>query len=95
MALKFDSSEKRRKFNFLTVLIMNKTYSIRAPNTKRMQANIQASIAVSPSAFGVLVVTVLKMLTSTRNKVTRRPILPGITSMGMRKDIQDTITNRP
>ena len=60
-----------------------------------MQANIQASIAVSPSALGVLVVTVLKMLTSTRNKVTRRAILPGMTSMGMRNDIQDTITNRP
>ena len=95
MALKFDSSEKRRKFNFLTVLIMNKTYSIRAPNTKRMQANIQASMAVRPSALGVLVVTVLKMLTNTRNKVTNRAILPGITSMGMRNDIQDTITNRP
>ena len=95
MALKFDSSEKRRKFNFLTVLIMNKTYSIRAPNTKRMQANIQASMAVRPSALGVLVVTVLKMLTSTRNKVTRRPILPGMTSMGMRNDIQDTMTNKP
>ena len=74
---------------------MNKTYSIRAPNTKRMQANIQASMAVRPSALGVLVVTVLKMLTSTRNKVTRRPILPGITSIGMRKDIQETITNKP
>ena len=60
-----------------------------------MQANIQASIAVSPSAFGVLVVTVLKMLTSTRNKVTRRAILPGMTSIGMRNDIQDTITNKP
>ena len=84
-----------RKFNFLTVLIMNKTYSIRAPNTKRMQANIQASMAVSPSALGVLVVTVLKMLTSTRNKVTRRAIRPGITSMGMRNDIQDTMTKRP
>ena len=60
-----------------------------------MQANIQASIAVSPSALGVLVVTVLKMLTNTRNKVTSRAILPGITSMGMRKDIQDTITKRP
>ena len=74
---------------------MNKTYSIRAPNTKRMQANIQASMAVRPSALGVLVVTLLKMLTSTRNKVTSRAILPGITSIGMRKDIQDTITNKP
>ena len=27
-------------------------YSIRAPKTKRIQASIQASIAVRPSAFG-------------------------------------------
>ena len=74
---------------------MNKTYSIKAPNTKRIQANIQASMAVRPSALGVLVVTVLKMLTSTRNKVTRRAILPGMTSMGMRNEIQETMTNRP
>ena len=60
-----------------------------------MHANIQASIAVRPSALGVLVVTVLKMLTSTRNKVTNSAILPGMTSMGMRNDIQDTITNNP
>ncbi len=36
----------------------------------------QASIAVSPSAFGVFVVTVLKMFTRTRNRVTRRAIRP-------------------
>ena len=57
----------------------------RAPNTKRMQESIQASIAVRPSALGVLVVTVLKMLTSTRNKVTSRAILPGIMSGGTTK----------
>ena len=74
---------------------MNKTYSIKAPNTKRIQANIQASMAVRPSALGVLVVTVLKMLTSTRNRVTKRPILPGMTSIGIKNDIQDTITNKP
>ena len=45
--------------------------------------------------LGVLVVTVLKMLTRTRKSVTRRAILPGITSIGMRKEIQDTMTNRP
>ena len=71
------------------------TYSIRAPNTKSIQANIQASMAVRPSAFGVFVVTVLKMLTRTRKSVTRSAILPGITSMGMRKEIQETITNKP
>ena len=41
-----------------------------------MQTSIQISIAVSPSALGELVVTLLKMLTSTRNKVIRRVILP-------------------
>ena len=52
-------------------------------------------MAVSPSAFGVFVVTVLKMLTRTRKSVTSSAILPGITSMGMRKEIQETITNKP
>ena len=52
-------------------------------------------MAVRPSALGVLVVTLLKMLTSTRNSVTSRAILPGITSMGIKKEIQETITNRP
>ena len=71
------------------------TYSMRAPKTNRMHANIQASIAVSPSAFGVLVVTVLKMLTKTRKRVTNKAIRPGITSIGIRKLIQLTITNKP
>ena len=60
-----------------------------------MHANIQASIAVRPSALGVLVVTVLKMLTSTRNRVTSSAIRPGITSIGIRKEIHDTITKSP
>ena len=51
-------------------------YSVSAPKTKRMQASIQASMAVSPSALGVLVVTVLKMLTRTRKRVTSRAIRP-------------------
>ena len=37
----------------------------------------------------------MKMLTRTRKRVTRRAILPGITSIGMRKEIHDTMTNRP
>ena len=60
-----------------------------------MQANIQASIAVRPSALGVLVVTVLKMLTRTRKRVMRSAILPGMTSGGTTKLIQETTTNRP
>ena len=79
----------------LMQLMLANTHSIKAPKTNRIQANIQASIAVSPSALGVLVVTVLKMLTSTRNSVTRSAILPGITSMGIRKEIHETITKRP
>ena len=71
------------------------TYSIRAPNTNRMHANIHASMAVSPSAFGVLVVTLLKMLTNTRNRVTSKAILPGITSIGIKNEIQLTMTNNP
>ena len=56
-----------------------------APNTKRMQESIQASIAVSPSALGVLVVTVLKMLTRTRNSVTSSAMRPGMMSGGTTK----------
>ena len=49
-----------------------------SPKTNRMQANIQASMAVKPSALGVLVVTVLKILTNTRKRVTSRAIRPKI-----------------
>ena len=54
-----------------------------------------ASMAVSPSAFGMLVVIVLKMLTKTRNTVTRRVILPGTMSGGTKKLIHETMTNIP
>ena len=67
----------------------------RAPNTKRTQTMTQASIAVSPSAFGMLVVMVLNMLTRTRKTVIRSVILPGTMSGGMRKEIQLTMTNIP
>ena len=71
------------------------TYSIKAPKTNNIQANIHASMAVRPSALGVLVVTVLKILTSTRKSVTKSAILPGITSIGIRNEIHETITKRP
>ena len=51
-------------------------YTFLSPNTKRIQANIQISMAVRVSALGEFVVTLLKMLTSTRNSVIRRAILP-------------------
>ncbi len=47
----------------------------RAPKTKRTQTMTQASMAVRPSALGILVVMVLKMFTSTRNTVINRVIL--------------------
>ena len=37
----------------------------------------------------------MKMLTRTRKRVIRRAILPGITSGGTTKLIQDTTTNKP
>ena len=50
---------------------------------------------VLPSALGVLLVTVLNILTSTRNNVINNAIRPGITSGGTTKLIQDTTTNSP
>ena len=65
------------------------------PNTKNIQTMMYVSIAVNLSAFGMFVVMVLKMLTSTRNTVMRSAILPGTMSGGMRKLNQETMTNMP
>ena len=43
----------------------------------------QVSTAVSPSAFGALPVTELKMLTSTRKRVTSKAIRPAIVNLIM------------
>jgi hypothetical protein len=59
-----------------------------------MHANIHASMAVSPSALGVLVVTLLKMFTNTRNRVTSRAILPGITSIGIKNNFKYEVQER-
>ena len=40
-------------------------------------------------------IVVLKFLTRTRKRVTSRAILPGTTSGGMRKLVQDTTTKSP
>ena len=77
------------------ILSNSPAYSMRAPNTKRTQTMTQASMAVRPSALGMLVVIVLKMLTRTRKTVTRRVIRPGTMSGGTRKEIHDTMTNIP
>ena len=68
---------------------------MRAPKTKMIQMMMKASIAVSPSALGILLVMLLKMLTRQRNTVTRMVILPGTLSGGTRKLIQETMTNMP
>ena len=48
-----------------------------------------------PSAFGIFVVIVLKMLIRTRKTVTSNAIRPGTMSGGTRKLIHDTTTNMP
>ena len=73
----------------------------RAPNTKSTHTITHASIAVRPSALGMFVVMVLKILTRTRKTVMRSVILlnkqylPGTKSGGIRKLIQLTMTNMP
>ena len=52
-------------------------------------------MAVNPSALGILAVMVLKMLTRTRNRVMSSVIRPGTMSGGMRKLIQEAMTNMP
>ena len=66
---------------------------IKAPNTNTMQMMTNDSMAVSPSARGMLLVMLLKMLTRTRKTVTRMVMRPGTLSGGTRKLIQDTLTN--
>ena len=52
-------------------------------------------MAFMPSAFGELLVTVLKILMSTRNRVINIAIRPGTTSGGTKKLTHETTTNRP
>ena len=68
---------------------------INAPKTKIMQIIMKASMAVRPSALGILLVMLLKMLTKQRKTVTRIVIRPGTLSGGTRKLIQETMTNMP
>ena len=74
---------------------MLSTYSASAPKTNRILAIIQASKAVRHSALGVLVVTLLKVLTSTKSIITNKVILPVTRSVGIKKEDQETITHRP
>ena len=56
--------------------------------------NIHDPMAVIPSVLGVMEVTLLKIFIRTSRRVTRRAILPGTTSGGMRKLIQEVMTKR-
>ena len=68
---------------------------IKAPNTNTMQMMTNDSMAVRPSARGMLLVMLLKILTRTRKTVTRMVMRPGTLSGGTRKLIQETMTNMP
>ena len=63
------------RFSIWIILSM-KAYSSRTQNTWRMHITTQVSTAVRPSDFGALAVTLLKIFTRTRNKVTSRAIRP-------------------
>lgn len=60
-------------------------YPDKAPKTKRMQVMTQAEMEVRPSTLGELEVMLLKMLISTRKRVTSRVMRPGTISGGIRK----------
>ena len=71
-------------FLFSTWMILRMiAYSRRTQNTWRMHITTHVSTAVKPSDLGALAVTLLKMFTSTRNRVTRRAIRPA-TKQNMR-----------
>ena len=61
------------------------TLPINAQKTKMMLTIINISMAVRPSALGMLLVRLLKMLTRTRKTVTRTSIRPGTLSGGTKK----------
>ena len=71
----------RKKF-FLKRIV---AYPTRAPNTNRIHDRTQAVKALNPSTFGEVPGILLKIFVSVRNNVTRRVILPGITSGSIRK----------
>ena len=60
-------------------------YADKAPNTKTIQTKSHADAAVKPSTLGEADVKLLKIVISTRNRVTNSAILPGITSGSIRK----------
>ena len=72
-------------FIFLYSKTRMPAYPARAPNTNKMQANIQHVNAVSPFDLSNWSVKLAKMLVRTKNNVMSRAILPGTISGGIRK----------
>ena len=60
-------------------------YSNTAPCTKIIHTKTHVDIDVRDLVLRVLVVILMNKLTKTKNKVIRKPILPGTTSGGMTK----------
>ena len=57
--------------------------------TKTMQALIQASTEFMVPDSGEVCLVLLEMLMSMRKTVTSSPILPGMTSTGMKKEMRE------
>ena len=67
-------------------------YSASTQNTWRIHMTTHVSTAVSPSDLGACSVTELKMLTNTRNSVTRSAIRPEINKKDVNiKHIEDCL----
>ena len=76
-------------------LLNSKTpYAKMAPKTKLPHIISQISRAVGYLVGGFVWTTVPNKLTNTKRTVISTPSLPGTTSGGMRKLIQETVTNK-
>ena len=67
------------------IFISIPAYATKAPNTKIRQENTHADTALNPSETGELEMRLLKILITTKKRVTRSAILPGITSGSIKK----------
>ena len=61
--------------------------------TKPVQLSSQTSTVVNEPELGDLALAPVEIFDRTKNIVTKRPIRPGTTSGGMRKEIQEMQTN--
>ena len=60
-------------------------YSSKTNDMLAVQVLSHISAAVTPEAFGIFARTLLEVFISIRNSVTSIPILPGMTSIGIKK----------